>query len=307
MPKIWGYRKKDCRKGLYLGEDSKHIFGIVDGKTMKNSIAQEIMEAHDRLAETYAGGIFRELKPNSFSYWSIRIILENIKYILTSYSNVDGILLDAGCGNGQFTEMFVKNLNIKKVIGVDFSENMLKVAKERAREKGYEDRIGLVRADLENIGFGDEIFDVVYLFGVLEHLDNPQKVIEELVRVCKVNGVIILNVPRKWSLAHITFMLFGQNPRDWGTAKRSFKIWEKARYYKFYTFGDVKRMVGNTNKCKLLERIPVHYIHVVGLASVPLHRLAKAGKLNLLDKLNRLFGYIYRIPAGEFLVIRKYR
>ncbi len=274
---------------------------------MKDSIAQEIMEAHDRLAETWAGGIFRELKPNSFSYWSINIIQKILKHILTSYSNVDGILLDAGCGNGQFTEMFIKSLDIKKVIGVDFSENMLKVAKERAKKKGYEARIRLVRANLESTGFKDGIFDVVYLFGVLEHLDNPQKVIGELVRVCKDNGIIILNVPQKWSLAHITFMLFGRNPRDWGTGKRSFKIWEKAKYYKFYTFGNVKGMVGNTNKCKLLERIPVHYIHVVGLASVPLHRLAKNGGANLLDKLDRLFGYIYRIPAGEFLVIRKCR
>lgn len=275
---------------------------------MKHNIAQEIKEAHDRIAETYAGGIFRELNPNSYSYWSIRIILENIKYILTSYCNVDGILLDAGCGNGQFTEMFVKNFDIKKVIGVDFSENMLKVAKKRAREKGYEKRVELVKANLESMGFEDGTFDVVYLFGVLEHLDNPQKVIEELVKVCKDNGIIILNVPRKWSLAHITFMLFGQNPRDWGTKKRSFKIWEKARYYKFYTFGDVKGMVSNTNKCKLLERIPVHYIHVVGLASVPLHRLAKMeGGTNLLDKLDKVFRLLYRIPAGEFLVIRKYR
>jgi len=223
------------------------------------------------------------------------------------YNNVDGILLDAGCGNGQFTEMFVKSFDIKKVIGVNFSENMLKVAKKRAREKGYEDRIRLVRADLENIGFGDENFDFVYLFGVLKHLDKPQKVIEELVRVCKVNGVIILNVPRKWSLAHITFMLFGQNPKDWGTAKRNFKIWEKAKYYKFYTLREVKGMVDNTDKCELLERIMGHYIHVVGLASLPLHILAKMGQTALLDKLNRLFGYIYRIPAGEFLVIRKYR
>lgn len=221
---------------------------------MKDSIAQEIKEAHDRVAETYAGRIFRELNPNSYEYWSVRIILKIIKHILISHCNRNDIFLDAGCGNGQFTEMFVKNFDIKKVIGVDFSENMLKVAKGRAEKKGYEDRIGLARANLENMGVGNETFDVVYLFGVLEHLDNPQEVIRELVRVCKVNGIIILNVPRKWSLSHFTFMIFGQNPRDWGTKKRSFKIWEKARYYKFYSFGNVKRMVGNTNKCKLLER-----------------------------------------------------
>lgn len=274
-------------------------------QNMKYKIAPKIKHVHSRIAETYAGGVLGELKPNSYDAWSKVNILKNIGYILTTYCKKDDIFLDAGCGNGQFTEILIKNFDVKKVVGADFSKKMLEVAKRRAQEKGYADRIELSETNLEAIGFEDETFDVVYFFGVIEHLDDPQKVIEELVRVCKVNGICIIVIPRKWSLSHVTFMIFGQNPRDWGTTKRSFNIWSKMKYYRFYSFGEVKKMIDNTNRCKLLERIPSSYIWAVGLASLPFRALVRMGKIKMLDKLDRLFGHIYRIPAGEFLIVKK--
>ena len=271
-------------------------------------ISQEIRKAHSRVSGTYAGGILGELKPNSYPYWNRRQLLTYIKYALERYCAKDGILLDAGCGNGQFTEIFIKQYGIKEVVGVDFSEEMLDVAKERAEVKGYSQHFKAVKANLEDLRtFNDNTFDIVFHFGVIEHLDNPEKVIKELVRVCKVNGVILINVPIKWSLAHMTMILFGQNPRDWGTKKKSFKIWETGRYYKFYSPKTVKRMVDNTERCKILERLPRAYIWVVGIAAIPFNLIAKIGGLRALDCLNGLFGYLYRIPYSEFWVIKKYK
>ena len=74
------------------------------------NISQEIEKAHSRVARTYAGGIFGELKPNSYPYWNRRQLLAYINYTLQHYCAEDDILLDAGCGNGQFTEIFIKQL-----------------------------------------------------------------------------------------------------------------------------------------------------------------------------------------------------
>ena len=194
------------------------------------------------------------------------------------------------------------------MVGVDFSEKMLNVANERAEVKGYPQHFKAVKANLEDLRmFNDNTFDIVFHFGVIEHIDNPEKVIKELVRVCKINGIILINVPIKWSLAHMTMILFGQNPRDWDIKKKSFKIWETGRYYKFYSPKTVMRWVDNTERCKILERLPRAYIWVVGIAVIPFNLIAKIGRLRALNYLKRLFGYLYRIPYSGFWVIKKYK
>lgn len=67
------------------------------------------------------------------------------------------------------------------------------------------------------------------------------------------------------------------------------------------------RWVDNTERCKILERLPRAYIWVVGIAVIPFNLIAKIGRLRALNYLKRLFGYLYRIPYSGFWVIKKYK
>ena len=94
-------------------------------------------------------------------------------------------ILDAGCGTGQ-TLLFLKKFC--PCYGCD----IVRQALEFCRNNGLNN---LVRCDLENTGFRDERFDVITSLDVLEHIEDPEKVLAEFKRILKKNGKVIITVP----------------------------------------------------------------------------------------------------------------
>ena len=95
-------------------------------------------------------------------------------------------VLDAGCGIGLFSKYFEDAG--AEVVGVDFSENMINVAKKLCQSAMF------VSGDLTKLPFNDESFDVIYSSSVLIHIvdDNEwKKAISELKRCIKMGGVLI--------------------------------------------------------------------------------------------------------------------
>ncbi|MGG5252003.1 class I SAM-dependent methyltransferase [Neobacillus sp. SM06] len=92
--------------------------------------------------------------------------------------------LDLGCGTGIYSIWLARNgLN---VTGVDLSANMLDRAKEKAASLSLP--IAFVRSDIQQLPFEDETFDLVVANIVLEFVGNPNKVLQEGLRVLKKGG-----------------------------------------------------------------------------------------------------------------------
>lgn len=89
-----------------------------------------------------------------------------------------GKILEVGCGTGHVQS------RLKNVVGIDITLSMLKKNRNNA-----------VCADAHSIPFKDEAFDAVYSIDVLEHVQNPGKMIGECRRVLKKDGIIILITP----------------------------------------------------------------------------------------------------------------
>jgi ubiquinone/menaquinone biosynthesis C-methylase UbiE len=105
-------------------------------------------------------------------------------------------LLEIGCGLGTDLLQFARGGAI--VSGVDLTEDSVALAKKRFELEGLS---GEFRpADAENLPFADATFDVVYSFGVLHHTPNTQKAIDEVYRVLKPNGQIVIMLYHKHSL-----------------------------------------------------------------------------------------------------------
>lgn len=103
-------------------------------------------------------------------------------------SNIDK-LLDIGCSYGYYTRFYLNKC--KEVYGIDPNEDLIKIAKKRYP------RIKFKIGDAEKIPFKDDYFDVILLSDVLEHVNDEEKAINEVYRVLKNNGVIIITVPHK--------------------------------------------------------------------------------------------------------------
>jgi ubiquinone/menaquinone biosynthesis C-methylase UbiE len=102
-------------------------------------------------------------------------------------------ILDIGTGTGYIAVILAQMGH--NVTGVDISEQMLEMAKKRAKELSLKIKFEL--CDAENLHFEDESFDAVICRYVLWTLPNPRRAIGEWVRVVKPRGKIVV-IDGKW-------------------------------------------------------------------------------------------------------------
>jgi len=100
------------------------------------------------------------------------------------------LILDVGCGPGMVTRDIARLTN-GKVIAIDDSEDMIKVAKDILKVyKNVELRVG----NAENLPFDDNMFDVVTCNLLLMWAENPQQVVKEMARVTKSGGNVLASL-----------------------------------------------------------------------------------------------------------------
>ncbi|MBN1550351.1 class I SAM-dependent methyltransferase [bacterium] len=281
-------------------------------KRRKKNIAPGIQAAHNRVADNYGiVGIDGQIPLKGYNAWHFRRnVINNISFIVENYYK-GGLFLEAGCGNGQISQILV-TVGVKKIIGVDFSFDMLRTALKRAGKNHYRERFCALKADLANTSmFKTECFDISFLFGVIEHLDNPDLVIHNLITAIRPGGHVIIGVPRKFSLSYFTYMLSGQSPSRWGRPQRffdRFRYSEKLRYYRFFRPADIERIIqGITMKCSLIKKIPFARCHMDGIFGKLLHVLGNNPKTGyrLLNLIEKIMKFLRFIPAGEFWILRR--
>ena len=114
----------------------------------------------------------------------------------------DKTVLDLGCGYGWHCNYVVEQ-GARHVIGIDQSEKMLKVA----REKFNSPKITYMKNSIENIQFEKLTFDVVISSLALHYVENYNRLIQELKEVTKPGGQLIFTVE------HPVFTAYGS--QDW--------------------------------------------------------------------------------------------
>ncbi|MEK7673147.1 MAG: class I SAM-dependent methyltransferase [Patescibacteria group bacterium] len=101
-------------------------------------------------------------------------------------------IAELACGGGGKTVFFVKN-GSKKAHGVDLSEIFIEQANKFAEEKGVKEKCFFSVGDAKNTNYKDSDFDVVMLASVLEHVEDPEALLREALRICKKGGAILFN------------------------------------------------------------------------------------------------------------------
>lgn len=102
-------------------------------------------------------------------------------------------VLDVGCGKGGVVLACAREG--AQVTGFDVDNEELRIAIERMRCEELEDRITLLQGDAHEIAFSDNSFDIVISTSTLEHVVNPKRVLREMVRVTKHQGLCIISMP----------------------------------------------------------------------------------------------------------------
>ena len=104
------------------------------------------------------------------------------------WSKVEGInILEVGVGTGKNFSYYPE---AAEITAVDFSDRMLKRAKDRASKQKV--KVRLQQMDVQNLKFEDNTFDTVVASFVFCSVPNPVRGLMEVERVCKPKGKVVL-------------------------------------------------------------------------------------------------------------------
>ena len=101
------------------------------------------------------------------------------------------LILDIATGTGDFA-IEALSLKPKKIIGVDISEGMLSVGREKLIKKNLTDKIELISGDSEVLPFEDNFFDAVIVSFGVRNFENLEKGLSDMLRVLKPGGKVVI-------------------------------------------------------------------------------------------------------------------
>ena len=101
------------------------------------------------------------------------------------------LILDIATGTGDFA-IEALSLKPKKIIGVDISEGMLSVGREKLIKKNLTDKIELISGDSEFLPFEDNFFDAVIVSFGVRNFENLEKGLSDMLRVLKPGGKVVI-------------------------------------------------------------------------------------------------------------------
>lgn len=109
-------------------------------------------------------------------------------YILRAMANVKNkeSILDLGCGPGQLIYELTERFNNLKITGIDFSEKMLDISKSRNPQATH------IKLDVNELNKLNDSFNVIICTHSLPYYKEPEKVMNELERLLKDNGRILM-------------------------------------------------------------------------------------------------------------------
>ena len=118
------------------------------------------------------------------------IYYSSLEEILKNNSDITSVI-DVGCGMGNFTLELVNREQFKKIVGIDFLKETLRLACEN--EKLLE-RVSFIEGNLLNIPFNDRSFDITICLNVLHHIHakDLSNALQELARIT--NKYLILEI-----------------------------------------------------------------------------------------------------------------
>jgi 2-polyprenyl-6-hydroxyphenyl methylase/3-demethylubiquinone-9 3-methyltransferase len=108
--------------------------------------------------------------------------------------------------------------------GIDPADESLRTAQNHARESGL--TINYKKGTGEEIPFPDNSFDCVFCCDVLEHVRDLPKVISEISRVLKPNGIFIYDTLNRTFISKLVAIKIWQEWKRWAFMPPNLHVWK---------------------------------------------------------------------------------
>lgn len=107
------------------------------------------------------------------------------------------LVLELGCGTGIDINVIKERNECIKAFGADISFKSIQIGLKVSGE--FDNRIDFFVSDVRKIPLKDNFVDIVFSQGLIEHFANPQEVVKEQMRILRNGGILIVNVPQKYT------------------------------------------------------------------------------------------------------------
>jgi ubiquinone/menaquinone biosynthesis C-methylase UbiE len=137
--------------------------------------------------------------PQVVDRWNVLITnsenRDHYRYIADKYfsdqDSIEGISL--GCGTGSREVNWVRACTTLNLVGCDISPQRIAQAQENARKCGVESRLTFLVANVYDVDFCEEKYDLIVFEGSLHHLHSHHELFQKIHRGLKRNGILVVN------------------------------------------------------------------------------------------------------------------
>lgn len=152
--------------------------------------------------------------------------------------------LDIGCGDGSLTLFFKDAMGGPEVYGVETSDSAVELAKEKG-VTAYS-----VDLNVSGLPFENHFFDVVFAGEIIEHMFDPDRLLEEIYRVLTPSGTLVITTPNLATWHSRLLLLAGFQPynvsvslRFWSSGKLFPSGFAGREHIRFFTLRALKALL----------------------------------------------------------------
>lgn len=206
------------------------------------------------------------------------------------------LVLDVGTGTGHLAHMLSHKVSEGCIIGIDDSETLLRIAKEKAVSEKISNYFPL-RANGQDLFFKDSTFDLAFCVRALQHFDNPLSALKEIKRVLKPDGHLMLCEP--------------VGPEDEKLSEVLTESFQAAHPdYKFYSQGILDGFINGAGLKEIRGTEVVLSYNQEGINGVPMgphyleayHLIRMRKNKELLEKFNEQVFEVTEGPGGKIFI-----
>ncbi|MFT7498617.1 MAG: demethylmenaquinone methyltransferase/2-methoxy-6-polyprenyl-1,4-benzoquinol methylase [Porticoccaceae bacterium] len=153
---------------------------------------EQVAKMFDTISENY-DGLNRMISFGIDVKWRKKVVA------LVANSNPKSVL-DIATGTGDLAINIAKKTSCNRIVGLDISEGMLNVGKEKIIKENLSEKIEMILGDSENIPFEDNSFDAITVAFGVRNFETLEKGLSEIYRVLKPKGTFVVletSVPAK--------------------------------------------------------------------------------------------------------------
>jgi len=146
-------------------------------------VTHNVLDRFNKWALTYDTSILQKLMFED----SHKKFINEIK----PTSSMKVLVLDMACGTGNFSFRLAKCSNQIEVKGIDYSSKMIDIANKKLAISNLSN-IEFKQGSVNNIPYANNLFDIVVCSNAFHHFQNQQKALNEMYRVLKINGKLLI-------------------------------------------------------------------------------------------------------------------